>query len=717
MSGIFYHFTRGETISRGDKSHNGNRRASSPSERPALRSTATTNAAAATSPSSSPRQARARGMLRKMKAKVGEAISPRERNEIARAAASSSPAEGYNLELDFASPGLSPSSSPEGEPVPEACRSGMKRRPSVTIMEEWNEYYHDADDSGALGGGPRGTVASRTEGEDTEKKKKVDLTSALEATQAEAQQRVEERDGEEYEDYGDDDDEENWEEGYIMVDVGSEKEVATRLPSNGDNCMVIGEEAGGELSVPASASAVEAEATAENTKNNWKNGTIYASPPTKTVLATNSSTDGEEEDDDEDDEDHEVSDTEWGTTTTPEEGLPAVPAARSKPRFKLLIPQRKDPGHSPEGPSHSHSGSLSAGRDYQYSTDMRSLGFLTPSPLRKQQARNSSSPRGEHMAGGRKALSALSLMASLAPIGHASFCSDLDTARKVLMSPKLQLVTQLSKRVDPADYNTIAQTLVKIFEANGKAMDLLEWAIRQEISSSLDQHTVLREDSLWNQIIAQDFTLIGGNYLRQLLRTEKVAESASLLLKEICSSLSYCPSQISSVCYILHKELSKHFPTGRGHGSVIGSFYMLRFICPALVSPVKMGFVDSQQNNNLPAEVMRHLVAVAKLLQSLANTSMQASFLQPQHQHASAAEKERSMRWEKFLRTKIPLYHEFIAGLTSESLFLKSTTAASSQHYTTANNQAGAAMTNTISGLRVRCVVCVHSKGSRGATS
>jgi hypothetical protein len=73
-------------------------------------------------------------------------------------------------------------------------------------------------------------------------------------------------------------------------------------------------------------------------------------------------------------------------------------------------------------------------------------------------------------------------------------------------------------------------------------------------SCAVDQHTVLREDSLWNQIIAQDFTLIGGNYLRQLLRTEvtkiirspstsdkKVAESASLLLKEICSSLSYCP--------------------------------------------------------------------------------------------------------------------------------------------------------------------------------
>lgn len=52
------------------------------------------------------------------------------------------------------------------------------------------------------------------------------------------------------------------------------------------------------------------------------------------------------------------------------------------------------------------------------------------------------------------------------------------------MSPKLQLVTQLSKRVDPADFNHIAQTLVKIFEANGKAMELLEWAIRQETNSS-----------------------------------------------------------------------------------------------------------------------------------------------------------------------------------------------------------------------------------------
>jgi hypothetical protein len=120
----------------------------------------------------------------------------------------------------------------------------------------------------------------------------------------------------------------------------------------------------------------------------------------------------------------------------------------------------------------------------------------------------------------------------------------------------------------------------------------LEWAIKQEISSSrappengpavrphlltkfssfvihilhitcnnysVDHHTVMREDSLCNQIIAQDFMLIGNNYLRQMLRVEvmkiirspsasdrRVADSASCLLKEICSSLSYCPKYCS----------------------------------------------------------------------------------------------------------------------------------------------------------------------------
>jgi len=142
-------------------------------------------------------------------------------------------------------------------------------------------------------------------------------------------------------------------------------------------------------------------------------------------------------------------------------------------------------------------------------------------------------------------------------------------------------VTQLAHTADHEDRPLIAQTLVKIFEAHNKIMELLEWAIREELSSSgdllflkseteklpfeklpfpVDHSTVLREDSLYIQVIAQDFILVGGSYLRRLLRNEvmkiirspcasdrRVTESASLLLREICSSITYCPrSEIHS---------------------------------------------------------------------------------------------------------------------------------------------------------------------------
>ena len=111
----------------------------------------------------------------------------------------------------------------------------------------------------------------------------------------------------------------------------------------------------------ATSASVPVAATPE--KSDWKNGTIESSTPTKTVLATNISTDGEDEDDDnDDDEDYDVSDssTEWDTTTTPEEGLPAVTTAKSKPRFQLRIPQRKDPGMC------SHLLPLSPSLEFQY---------------------------------------------------------------------------------------------------------------------------------------------------------------------------------------------------------------------------------------------------------------------------------------------------------------------------------------------------------------
>ena len=51
--------------------------------------------------------------------------------------------------------------------------------------------------------------------------------------------------------------------------------------------------------------------------------------------------------------------------------------------------------------------------------------------------------------------------------------------------------------------------------------------------------------------------------------------------------------ELSSVLYILHKEIAKTFPNSHASSSgIIGSFFMLRFVCPALISPARQGFID-----------------------------------------------------------------------------------------------------------------------------
>lgn len=257
MSGIFYNFNRGENVSR--------RRVSSSGEQ------------------SPTKQARARGMLRKMKAKVGEAISPRERNEVAKA--SSAPA--------------SPATSAATEAAVEVHNgqgeaSAFKRRPSVTIAEEWNEY--NGSRRGASGDTGNGGWAGNG-GVDEMKPHEV----------------VEQEENEYVEDEDEDD------ESDIMVDVGSEKEVATRLPSEGSTFGY---------------DAVEDEEVAESNGQEHESSTAVES---YSPSATNISTDGEEEED--------ASDSDTEATTSPDQmPSPTTPIRRSKPRFKLSLPQRKDPG-------------------------------------------------------------------------------------------------------------------------------------------------------------------------------------------------------------------------------------------------------------------------------------------------------------------------------------------------------------------------------------
>ncbi|KAL6073531.1 GTPase-activator protein for Ras family GTPase [Balamuthia mandrillaris] len=249
------------------------------------------------------------------------------------------------------------------------------------------------------------------------------------------------------------------------------------------------------------------------------------------------------------------------------------------------------------------------------------------------------------------------------------FCTDVNVVRAVLLRSRMQLVTQLCRRTDAEEVSVLAKLLVTVFEHNGYIMQLMEWAIGYEVSASVDPDTLLREDSLPNQLLAQYFVLVGADYLRSTLRGEiakvlrsppnsdrKVRDAASSFLKEICNSVAICPPEITYLCHMLGKTINQRF-SWYNTSSVVGSFFMLRFICPALVSPDRIGFIEDQAGKQLASEVYRGLVAVAKLLQALANPDE----IQQQ------TEQQVLSKWDQFLNSKKPNYTQFITAIISMS--------------------------------------------------
>eukprot|EP01088_Endostelium_zonatum_P018294 TRINITY_DN5814_c0_g1_i1.p1 TRINITY_DN5814_c0_g1~~TRINITY_DN5814_c0_g1_i1.p1 ORF type:complete len:371 (-),score=47.53 TRINITY_DN5814_c0_g1_i1:8-1120(-) len=255
---------------------------------------------------------------------------------------------------------------------------------------------------------------------------------------------------------------------------------------------------------------------------------------------------------------------------------------------------------------------------------------------------------------------------SMMSVGESqTFVKNVDVLRKFILDAALRLVTELNDRVDASEYTEIARSLVKIFQANVRSSLLIDWAISYEVNSYATKASpMLREDSLQTQIIAQYFTLVGEPYLRTILQYEvikmvkspntsqsrkRTRKSASSILKVLCSSASQCPRAIGAVCYKLNHKITDKFPEQQNAIGLIASFFMLRFVCPAIVNPAQYGLLKEKIENG----DITTLVSVAKLLQSLANAF--------QDENLNVGDEKDN----RFLKSKSEKFKNFILSITS----------------------------------------------------
>jgi len=100
-------------------------------------------------------------------------------------------------------------------------------------------------------------------------------------------------------------------------------------------------------------------------------------------------------------------------------------------------------------------------------------------------------------------------------------------------------------------------------------------------------------------------------------RLLKVREISEMFLDVIINSLDLVPYGIRCISKQIRKLTKQKFPdaTAFAVGSLVGSFFMLRFINPAIVTPQAYMLVDQQ----LSVHARRTTTLVAKMLQNLTN--------------------------------------------------------------------------------------------------
>ncbi|XP_071946540.1 neurofibromin-like [Antedon mediterranea] len=211
-------------------------------------------------------------------------------------------------------------------------------------------------------------------------------------------------------------------------------------------------------------------------------------------------------------------------------------------------------------------------------------------------------------------------------------------------SGELPIAMALANVVPSAQMDELARVFVTLFDAKHLLYQLLWNLFSKEVDLADCMQTLFRGNSLCSKIMAFCFKMYGANYLHTILEPlimdiqtpgmppsfevdptrlepgENLQSNQRNLLyvakkffDTIISSADRFPSQLRSMAHCLYQVVLHRFP--QNAISAIGSAIFLRFINPAIVSPVEHRIVDRKP----PPKVQRGLKLVTKMLQNIAN--------------------------------------------------------------------------------------------------
>jgi len=222
----------------------------------------------------------------------------------------------------------------------------------------------------------------------------------------------------------------------------------------------------------------------------------------------------------------------------------------------------------------------------------------------------------------------------------------------------------------------LVKSLLMVFDGAGQALPLLQYFLQREILATGSEGTLFRGVSIGARMLSHYMRMHGREYLHNTLgnffRTclsqdielevdpQRVHTSAciekgcSVLMKlahslvdAIFSTPNSLPTALRDLFAYLQVEVMKRFPEMKDR--VVGGFFFLRFVCPALLSPEQWGIVDDPPTPGL----RRTLILISKVIQNLAN-------------ELEFGDKEAYMMpMNVFIQQNIPRMKEFLTNLSA----------------------------------------------------
>uniref|UniRef100_A0A7S4N4R9 Ras-GAP domain-containing protein n=1 Tax=Paramoeba aestuarina TaxID=180227 RepID=A0A7S4N4R9_9EUKA len=212
-----------------------------------------------------------------------------------------------------------------------------------------------------------------------------------------------------------------------------------------------------------------------------------------------------------------------------------------------------------------------------------------------------------------------------------------------LLRQDLVLVKAICGVAPKVAIDSLSLSLVHLFETGGRSMELLTFMIEYEFGVCTVANTLFRDNTIASKSLSAYNKMITVSYLRKTLRplvyslfysdcsfeleqsklgpgesleenVKNVTAVVQMFMVKIFRSIETYPLSCRFICHQIMSKARKNFPheTHLPY-SLAGTFFFLRFICPAIVFPDKNGVWELE----VPQKTRRALTIISKILQRL----------------------------------------------------------------------------------------------------